>query len=177
MINLLPLEKQEIIYKEKRRRFLMAFGLGFAFVLFWGFILALPSFFYLTSKERELSRELKALEDSRILKDVKSIEEEIQNLSQKLTLEKQNRQKTQVPSVFLEKILSLKPQGLSINSLSYNQAPAQSAVSIRGSAQKRSILIDFADKLKKEPLIKNVNFPITNILKETNIEFTIIAEI
>lgn len=176
MINLLPPEKQEIILREKFSRLLFVFLLGLAFILFSALVSLLPAFVYLDSKNKEAARELKAIEQSRVFKDVQEIEKGIRELNQKIALIQKNKTLVAEPSVFLEKLLEHKNKGIKINSFDYSFLGALPVVSLKGISAARASFLAYSAKLKNEPLIKSVNSPIANILKEKDFDFGLTIE-
>lgn len=176
MINLSPLEQQRIILKQRLVRFFVIFNLGLIFTFSIGFILLFPSLFYLIYQERELNRNLEILKKEPILTEFRDIENNIKSVNQKLTIIQNNQKSLISPSILLKKILAGKPEGLSFQSIAYSFLNGKSVFSLSGKTSTRSVFLRFIEDLKKEKMIKNIQSPLANILKEKDSGFNLTLE-
>ncbi len=74
----------------------------------------------------------------------------------------------------LGSVLEARTPDIKFQSVKYKRGDAeQSTLTLTGTAAKRTDLTELRDKLKKDPLFASVELPISNLAKETNVEFTI----
>lgn len=176
MINIIPEEKKILIQKERTRRFTLVFGIAVIFAVSISAVLLIPSYLYLIEQKKHIARIIEVLESGPIFKEIQDIENSIEGLNQKLSLFQRNQNNILNISFFIEKILEQKPPSVRITNISYNNLPKSLRISLSGSSPTRDLLLKFVENLNKEESIKKVHSPITNILKEQNIEFSLIIE-
>ena len=80
-----------------------------------------------------------------------------------------------IPTEAITKINSLKPAGIAIKSFSFTNQPKTGAllVAINGQADSRPRLVEFVEKLKKDSTIKDVDAPVSNLIKDINNNFSL----
>lgn len=176
MINILPKEKKELIEKERARRFFLILGLSLFIFLILSIIVLLPPFLYLTEQKKEIKRTIKILESGPIFKEIQEIENKILGLNQKLVSFNNNQSVILDLSLFIEKILEQKPQSLKIQLISFEHLTKVPRISLQGESPSRDLLLEFVKDLNEEKLIEKVHSPITNILREKDIEFNLTIE-
>lgn len=176
MINILPEEKKKVVEKERIRRFIFILGVSLVTFLILAIILFLPSFLYLINQKKEIERTIESLESGPIFKEIQEIESEILDLNQKLILFQNNQSDVLNLSLFIEKILEQKPKSLEIQAISFERLAEVPRFSLQGKSPSRDLLLEFVENLNKEELIEKVHSPITNILREKDIDFNLIVE-
>lgn len=101
--------------------------------------------------------------------DTRKYNDELKRLS---NIQKENVEFSEI----LLKITELTPQGITLNYLSLNLKDKKNiAVQIRGFAENRDNLINFKKNLDSSPFIKDVELPISNLLKQKDINFELTA--
>jgi hypothetical protein len=171
-LNLLPAEdKNNVRFEELRRLviFVTAFSLAIMAVFT---IFLLPAYFILTFQKNEVLRELDIAEKSERLTDVKTIEKEVQLLNGLFRRISAGDGSSPAFSRALERVLEDAGPRISFSDVSYAKA---SSFSVSGFAPTRDDLIGFENKLKGNPYLKNISSPLSNIIKESNINFSIVA--
>ena len=79
-------------------------------------------------------------------------------------------------SIFISAILGNKPEAVKIEIISFDKLAKIPKVSLQGKSPRREELLTFIENMEKEKLIKKVHSPITNILRDKDIEFSLIVE-
>lgn len=167
MINLLPPQLKEELFKEQRYRLLLILGV-LAIVFLVALSLALFSVkTYISGKARSETIFFPAeLQDSE--KEIQKINSDLQKLSS--FYEKQ-------PDFtgFMEKISKIFPKGIHPTSLALNSAGKDEvfSVSLRGISQTRESLLQLKKNIDSEPGLKDVYFPLANLVQQEDIEFNV----
>ena len=172
MINLLPPENKIAIKKEYLRRLVVVFGIFLLSIILVIAVLLITLFFIVNNQK-------KAQDESVFLKEHLSLQNEaeinslVSEINSKISLLNNNQKNTKRVSEILEKVISTKTKEIKITFLSFDS----NKVSIYGTSETRTDLINFIEDLKKEPVFSRVNFPLSNFLKEGNVEFNIVIEL
>ena len=172
MLNLLPEEQREKIKKEyKIRRLVVA-----SFFIFISLVIASVSLLppYLISKEKldESNKHLNTFSNSPIIKKSQDLSSETDAINGKIkSLSVSN-------SVYiydiLNKILDKKTDQISIKNFVYLKKDNNNvSVTLSGLANSRESLIGFEKNLQNETYFSSVDFPVSNLAKDTNIDFSI----
>lgn len=173
-MNFLPEQDKLILKKEYLKRLFVLFSLFVIFVILAaGMILAPVGLVILTRKDdlkKELSAYAKNAEkisgDKSILK-VKDLNHRIGLLS--------NYWSKQNLNTLIMRIVDRKKDGIQINSFSYENKKGDeiNAIIILGKADTRQNLFAFESRLKKEFGEQNVISPISNLVKERDLNFSL----
>ncbi|MDP3784870.1 MAG: hypothetical protein Q8R12_02235 [bacterium] len=179
MLNLLPPEEKIMVGRERLRRFIVVFGVVGGAVLFLGVILMFPSYVALMFRRLDLTRELNLSRKAPLLSEVDQIEKSIKNFNQKLLLYEKGAKNLNPISKIEEQILKLRPSAISIRTLLYENASKTNPerISIKGRAQTRSELLRFQKNLESSGLFKTVHSPISNLLQEADLEFSLVLDL
>jgi hypothetical protein len=79
-------------------------------------------------------------------------------------------------SGFLAQILSAQPRGAGLNSVNFEPRDGVIKISINGQAGVRTDMVTYENNLKSIPQFKNVDLPLSNLTKDTNVTFQITLE-
>ncbi|MFA6338604.1 MAG: PilN domain-containing protein [Candidatus Paceibacterota bacterium] len=177
MLYLLPNSQKVILNKEYTLRFIVVvFMFMFATFLIATFLL-IPSYRLLTTTEDVILESKNMILRSSSEKSNKNISlaiSETKGLLTLLTSESENIKSTEV----FEKILSSRPTGIRINTISFEeQKGGSSLVLINGISDNRSDLINFSQTLRKESGFSSVDLPISNLAKDKDIVFSITIKV
>lgn len=171
MSNLLPLKNKKNIRKEYIGRLLIVTLLFSMLTLVVAITLSIPS--YLLSKNKTLSSEEKTKflesyltkrEESSVVNELNITNEKIKTLS----LPEERR-----ISTIINAILDKKNNGIKINGLNLRKSGNTESLIVGGEAVSRNNLISFRDSLKSVPGFSNVDLPISNLTKSTDINFSL----
>lgn len=179
MANLLPFEDQHKIRREHIRKLFVVLGLDVALIFTVGILLLVPLFFSLKFQKDSFGEQLETAKQKPVFARVETIEKSIDDLNTKLQMFSLNQGKTQIVSPVLRELLFLTDDSININSLVFSNTnpklPPQ--LSIRGMVQDRDKLLEFIDLLEESQFFTAVNSPLTNLLKELEIEFSLTLNI
>ncbi|MBI1957595.1 MAG: hypothetical protein HYS44_04050 [Candidatus Niyogibacteria bacterium] len=178
-INLLPEEQKEIIRAEYRRRVTTAFGWLVTLVILTNIVLLAPAWFAFSAQERELGRQLDAIEQGALYGRVTEIEASIRTLNRQIRqYQSEDRGAARAIPAF-DAALSARPAGVAITTASFaagaKMADRKARLTIAGNAASRASLLVFFDRLKTRPGIESVESPISNLLRETDVDYQITA--
>lgn len=172
MINLLPIENKISIKKEYLRRLIAVAGLlSLAIIIIAAFLLVFLLF--LIKKEGNDYGSYLSLEQKHsTFLDEAQVTSFVLDANAKAAAFEENSKKSIKTSEAVKKIIEAKTEGISINYFSFNK----NKVSFGGAAETRNDLILFVDNLKKDPAFRNIDSPLSNFLKESDVRFSITAE-
>jgi len=174
MINLLPYEDRKVIEREGFRRFLIIALFSISLVLFLGIVLMAPIYLMLRAQSSNLKTQEQFSLQGAPLDRLKKAEEEARKLNSEAALIESASQNTSVPEIF-QKIIEARPSGISLRGFSFRRlAPANpGTIALEGNALTRENLSSFVTILEGSGLFAKVDSPVSNILKKTNISFSL----
>jgi Tfp pilus assembly protein PilN len=172
-LNLLPpSEKQEIAGQRSFRK-IMAWGSsGLIFILTFLAILA-SIWLYSFIQLRSIQSIAKELEDSPQNQTYKDIKKEIDGINQRLLSFDKLESQRKVYTFYIQKLSemvnpSIKYTGISIDG---------NKISLQGLASNRDALLALKSGLEASPYFMNINAPLSNFLKQNNVNFSFSFEI
>lgn len=166
-INLLPAEEKRLVWFEESRRIVLFFALGIAAIFATSSILLLPSFLAFYLEKQELGRSIQLEEEaSRRLKV-----SDILTASRKINLA--------IASIKEFSSDSSKADSLLENMLGSADSVVLANIGIKktgdvilsGIAPARLDLLNFEKKLRSSGIFQEIYFPLSNIIREVNINF------
>jgi hypothetical protein len=135
-----------------------------------------PALFY-ASLEKKLISDQFAKDTNKLTFDLNQANKNaVENLEKKILLIKQaQNNKFLVSENVIDNLLAKKINGILINEINYTKDPNKgNLVNIRGQASSRERLLTFKNSLAQDPNFKNVDLPISNFIKSTDIEFNLV---
>ena len=177
MRNLLPIESKKVIRREYMLR-ITGIGLIFVFFVFlFSSVFLLPSFFLSIAKEESVRDSAEIVRKSVELREQNSADILLEEAKQKLELLSVSKESILVQDV-IKKISGGKTVGLSIRGISYMDiSGGRHRVVLTGIAKERDSLLSFSKYLEQEELFTDVRLPVSNLIKDKDIEFSIEVEI
>src|SRR3990167_3708325 len=185
-MNLLPEENKILFKKYYLRRLFIVFVFLFFSAVFAGIIVLIPTHLLISSHKNDLSAESAAY----LKKEVKTANNaaalEIEKLNNRLDfLEKAVNDKKL--NIFLKNIFDKKNSGVKITSFSYEKGNVSKIkdkistdddkISLYGKARKREDLLIFEGQLKKEWGDQKVVSPVSNLINEKDLDFSLVLYI
>lgn len=168
-INLLPSGEQKALAREELRRIIQFFGLSISGIFFVGILLLFPSYFPLFFEERGLEQSVKIERDAseqlhvdETLKKVRFVKDALDSFSSSLARQKKT-------SEALVPFFSSRGSGISFTILTIKK---EGNVVLSGRAEKRSDLLAFEKMLRESERFQEITFPLSNIVREIDIQFT-----
>lgn len=175
MINLIPNQEKKKMVKD--------FYLRFAFVcitmLCVSMVIAilgiLPAYFFSNSKNKIANDKLELQKNDPMPLFDQQTSDLIKDINSKLSLvENAEKNKFSVSEKIINNIFLKKNSSIKITQISYeNTSTNGKKVSIIGVAPSREILLSFRRALEESTSFKNVDLPISNFIKGSNIQFYI----
>jgi len=119
---------------------------------------------------------VKTIKNSSLLtKSVENYEQQIKEINAKINEVEKIQSEAVEWSYLVSFLFSHAPKGIFFNHISVNKE--KNSLTLNGTAAKRENLLALDELLKSSEYFANVNFPLSNLLKKENINFTITAEI
>jgi hypothetical protein len=171
MFNLLPENEKKKIKKEYLFRF---FAIALSFFLATAVIASvflLPSYVFSLVKEHSVTVKNDELRRSIATNDSEAMTRTVSDIRGKINMFKP----TQSLYVYelIGQIISLRPQSVTLSSLDIVRNTDEFLISIRGNAGTRDDLLVFQNKLETNKNIRKVELPVSDLLREKNIDFSI----
>lgn len=177
MINLIPnKEKKAIVVGSYYRLTVLLFiVIGFSFFIF--FIVLLPAFFSSSVKINIINEKLAIQKDETVPVPDQETLAVIKDLNKKLDLvEGADKNKFIVSEQVINAIIVKKIPKIKITQIAYDNSPSVGGkggkkISIQGNAPSREVLLQFRHALEDSASFKQVDLPISNFVKGSNIQF------
>jgi len=170
MFILLPQEHRGNLLRQYRLRLAIIALFLFSGSIFIALILLVPSYFLVKVDKNGILQEKLVVEKSINEEGDKDIEKALAELKSDILI---LNTVDQNPSSLISFILEKKSKGVHLNEFAYKYFPEESTLSVSGRADSRKELIAFSKKLELNPQFKEVDLPISNLAKDSNIPFTI----
>lgn len=169
MLNLLPPQQKKELRLDFLNQTIVSAVVAVIFMILIGGLLLLVARDFLNINLEELERELALWQARTEIKELEDLERNIRELNKNLVF-LDGRQKEQVKfSSFLEKLAKDVPMGIRFDDISIKE----SNVNIRGYVLTRDILLTFKNTLESASYVGNFNFPLSNLVKTTDINFSL----
>ncbi len=134
-----------------------------------------PSYIYATEQENILLAKKSIYEKKETGELKQSLISSISDINARLAGFNETALSSPIISSFIDPILKARVSSVYLSNFGYSIVPnANTAhVTISGVSVSREAILSFADNLKNIPGVLNVDVPITNFIKESNMPFTI----
>lgn len=171
MFLLVPQEQKKKLIKEYRLRLLFICLAVLCVLGSIGTLAFLPSYFFVHSEADELLLRSISIKGAINQKSDKDLEKTLLDVKQSIAL--LSSQDRDVRGT-LDIILDAKPKGVFLTHFAYNYAPDEaSTIKLNGVSSDRASLLQFSKNLKAVSEFKNVDLPIGNLAKNSEIDFNI----
>ncbi len=175
MLHLLSPKEKKNILREYHLRLVVVTLLFVALLSVVTVALLLPSFFLSDVKENASAGRVAALDIPHATLDEASLK--AFDTARRTLSKIQVIGKSLSPSEMFEKILDLRPSGITVSSALYGSGEAgKVGVKIAGTALNRSTLVSYVDAVKATKIFSEVDFPVNNLAQEKDIQFTLEAK-
>ena len=180
MINLIPQTEKKLMVKKFYYKLLILFFImgGFSFFIF--FISILPSYFLSSVRKNIVINKIETQKNEPVPLPAQQTLSVIKDLNKKLDIiETARKNKFTISEKVVNAILTKKISGIKITNISYennisaSKDPKQSGqkISIQGNAPSREVLLLFRQALEDSASFKQVDLPISNFVKGSDIQF------
>lgn len=167
-INLIPSQEKKNLQLETARRITILLTGWLIISLLISSILLLPSYFPLFLEYRELKRQAEIEEEASRQLKISESESESRKIQKEIEFIKSASARRSKISEIVSPLLK-ETEGIVINELIIQK---QENIIINGQAATRRDLLNFEKKLRDLGEIRDISTPLSNIVKETNINFT-----
>lgn len=172
-MNFLPEEDKRKIKKEYLRRLFVIIGIFSFSAISIGIILLLPPSIFLKDQKHNLERQLVISEERLSRGKIENTISLAEEINTKISLLDSGQKNVGEKSAFIKIILEEKTNKIKINDFFF----AQGKVLIQGLSENRQNLLSFIDSLRKKKDFKKVESPVSNLIKERDIEFNLTIEL
>jgi len=173
MINLIPKEEKKEMVRDFYIRFATIFCLVFGISILIAGVLILPAYFFSVVKKNLADTTLKdqSQEPAPVLDQQTT--NLLLNLDTKLTLVENGQSgKFIVSERVINEILFKKMSDIKITRIFYENDPSKGKkIGIKGTAPSRERLLLFRQALEEDSVFKDVDLPISNFIRGSNIQF------
>lgn len=174
-MNLLPKKEINIVKKESTMRFVIVICFLLVFLEIVAISMLLPSYFVVNMEREILSNSSDQIKKS--ISNKGSIESELINASalvkEFITTESTNNNATDI----IKNVLTLRPNGVTSNSISVIQNQTGKVVQISGVGVNRESLIDYQRILSTQEYVKEVHYLENFIMQKSNINYNLIISL
>lgn len=177
MSNLLPVKEIKKIERLYQKRFVVISLVSITVLFVIASICLFSLYYYSKSEENSLLEKKSAYEKMEVGKLKRDLVLTINDMNSRLNSFKISSYKSPIVASFIDPILKAQMNSIKLTNFIYNLNPdAKTAeVKIFGVSSSRESILTFADNLRNTPGITDVNVPITNFIKESNMPFSIIV--
>ncbi|MEI6316488.1 MAG: hypothetical protein WCO65_02040 [bacterium] len=175
MSNLLPVQEKKHLKLLYKKRFAVIALRACMVLCLAASLCLLPSFIYSKNEENSLLVK-KAMLDRQATGELKqSLISAIADINTRLAVFNRQNFLSPITASFIDPILQSKTSSVSLTNMSYvvNPNSTIATVTLSGVSVSREAILMFASNLKSMPGVSNVDVPITNFIKESNMPFTI----
>lgn len=181
MINLIPQTEKKKMVKEFYYKLVILFFMVGSFSFFVIFISILPSYFLSSVRKNIVNDKLEIQKKEPVSQPAQKTLSVIKDLNNKLDLiESARKNKFTISERVINAVLLKKIPGIKITHISYEKNPlikgpdsdeVNQKISIQGSASSREVLLLFRQTLEDSTVLKQIDLPISNFVKGSNIQF------
>jgi len=164
-------EKQKVAHEYAARRIIIVLY-ALILVLVVGIIGLLPSYVLSTARQNEVSEHTKITGNSLLKGDESELKAWLAQINKKLDV-LSPKLDTYEPSIFIERILDQKINGIRINGISWTRSEDGLEFSVEGVAVDRQILVAFKDRINDSEDFSSVVLPISDLAQDVDIDFQI----
>lgn len=167
--NLLPPGQKQLVRFEEWRRIARFFGLGAGSVLSIAIILLAPSYLPLYYERQELAHALVIAEQTAKTVDAEALKRQVHAARNSMDRIARSVQRIPKASRIFDTIFADR-KGVFIRSIAVDPS---GEVRMAGGAQTRRDLLDFERALRESDIFHEITSPLSNIVKESNIMFSL----
>jgi hypothetical protein len=136
------------------------------------FVLLIPSYIYLVFTEKDLQVQSSDIDARSGVTNIDDVTKTFLSVNSELSALSVNSGSNKL-DFFISHISSIIPSGVRIQEINYALNTAStSTIILRGTADTRDTLLSFSKKIQADQLFSNVDLPVSNFAKDTNIDFS-----
>ena len=168
--NLLPTENKKTIELVKTAKLSRTAAVFICGLLVANAIIVLPTLLPLFFERTELKRELATGQEAQKKFQVSARSKELKALTTTLREIRIYTSQPHYPSKILDTLANHKNAGISLETITITET---GGVLLNGKADTRKALLEFEGTLRNSPYLADITSPLSNIIRESNINFSI----
>lgn len=168
-LNLLPPNEKAIIKSERLRRWICFYGAAITAIAFVFIAFLMITWLVILIQLNAASANMDSIQKTFKKEGVPLQEDGLKTVNRRLRQINDLQQKQVSYYQLLNQLSKLTPPGISLNGLSIDES---AKAAIEGLAAQREQVLDFKDRLEKSKYFKNIASPLSNFVKETDINFS-----
>lgn len=174
MYHFLPLAEKRMLRQEYRVRFAVVGCMFFSMVAVFGVLLLLPAWFVADIQEQTVKKRIEILQNTVAKKQDAALSVLLDTTKSDIKLLMNGEDFLSFRTI-METILDNRTAGVSLHSFSFLRISAEGAVGVvlKGVYRDRDALVNFRKSLEREKMFTRVDFPISNLAKGKNADFSI----
>jgi len=175
MINLIPKEEKKKMATDFYLRLFILFLWMMSFSVFVASVAMLPAYFFSLVKDATSNTKLEIQKNTQVPAVGEESLSAIKDMNTKLNLvENAENNKFLVSEKVINEIISDKTPDIKIVQITYQNDPITGkTVVVLGTAPSRQSLLLFEQTLENDSAFKNVNLPISDFVKDSNLQFNL----
>jgi len=178
MINLLPISGIKKIISEYRVRLVTTVLVMLAVTMVIASALLFPAYLLASHKRTTILEELsKTGNQNASSQETKDLEKIVKEMDAMLDMLSSKGQKFSISNDILTKTAGFRTGNIKITGMFYDKKDPESTFSLKGTAASRQSLTSFIEMLKKDVAFRDVSLPISDLVKDRNIDFTVMIKL
>lgn len=170
LINLLPKTERREVELQIVTRQVVKFLIWSACAMAVFLLLAFGTMLYLKGEMLSVDRDIAESKKELSSSGTQQLQERVLAVNKQLKIIGSLRDQHYNWTNALSEISRILPDDVQVNSLSVDRKTAE--IRLTGTAERRESVIKFWSNVKKSKYFKNINFPLSNLERETNVPFT-----
>lgn len=172
MINLIPNREKNLIMDNLRARFLITLFVSLTVAFFIGAVAFLPAYFFSSIKKEIANNKLDEQRKEPLPRFEQKALSVVQDLNNKFKLlENAEANRFIVTEKVINELVLRKAPEIKLTQISYSADSGRKIITVRGFAPSRESLLAFRFMLENNPSFTDVDLPISNFIKGSNIQF------
>lgn len=177
MINLLPYDEKKKVNQDRLLHLGTIILFSVSIVLFFGVVLMFPAYFNLLGQKNNLEREEEIMRKNAPVETLNKVNAEIKKNGRRIKIILTSQKGESISSTY-GKILGARTTGIILSKLSLDKDESGEArILLSGKAVSRESLLGFTKNLEELKIFKKIGSPISNILKKTDVDFSLNLEL
>ncbi len=173
-LNLLPPKEKRKLELANLNRLVVFLAIRIAIFLFIFTLFLITTYYCLFVLLKEQKRSIEINRNDVRIQHLTKMEEKIENVNQQLDKINLKQKELVIWTPVLEELAKITPSGVYLMNFSYRLSGSK--INLSGWAESRDKLIRFKDSLEKSPLFVNLESPLSNLIKQNDINFSFTFE-
>lgn len=168
-INLLPAKEKKLVRLEESSRIILFLSFLYGAIFLLGILFLLPTFFTIMVAQNNLQETVKLAEEASTKVGVEDIVSRAKTVASGVSSIRSFISEPVRASTLLRQFLKSSGSGIAVEFLSIKKS---GSINIRGKATTRRDLLRFEQTLRERSQFQELSSPLSNIIRETNINFS-----